>query len=188
MAKKRFNKKQNKVLTGILCGAVGLLALGGIGVLTEGFTEFDKDQLFGEAESSRVAISFEQTEKDGEVSLFAYFNHEDLETTYQLETNTTGLIASQVVGTDGFDYVTVDKDDVYTVELTSLLPLEYDNYNEYLEDGGKCYVILVKDGIVYETYEVEKSGNHIVTFDDENIGELDVNVDKFLVEETEDKE
>ena len=92
MAKKRFNKKQNKVLTGVLCGAVGLLALGGIGVLTEGFTEFNTNQLFGEADSSRVAISFEQTEKDGDVKLFAYFNHEDLEATYQLATNTTGLV------------------------------------------------------------------------------------------------
>lgn len=38
MARKRFTKKQRKnLLTGILCGAIGLFALGGVAALSDGF-------------------------------------------------------------------------------------------------------------------------------------------------------
>ncbi|MCH5179934.1 MAG: hypothetical protein J1F32_01815 [Erysipelotrichales bacterium] len=186
-----MKRKTKNTLTGICATILALGALaGGLALLTNGFKEFD---MFGikEVDNSRVAITTKGTRGSKSVATYVFFDHPDLEFDSNIGT-WPGIVAKDVVGTDGYDYVTDNEDGTYTIELTSILPLGYEDFGLFIKEGGTCGVVISygdeESRIQSKDFFIEESGNHHLTLPTHNKGDITDTIVKFYKETLEDDE
>lgn len=193
-----MKKKTKKILGGVSVALIIGAVVGGTAYLTKGFKDFD---IFKPTEKvvddSRVAFTIYGTENGKWTSAYVFMNHPDLEDAYLPLGSWEGIMPKDKVGKEDYDYITYNGNNSYTIELTDLLPLEYDDFSKFLEDGGTCGLILsyaTEDNlgrIQSSDILIEESGNHYYSMPTENNGQVSHNVvkfEKYAVVEDEEKE
>ena len=176
MAKR--NKKSN--IVGVILGLVVVLAaIGGVSVILKNNV---KDTIINKnVDNSRVAITAKGSVGKKSVSAYVFFQHPELDES-EYPVAWPGITAKDEI--DKYDYVHDNKDGTYTIELTSLLPLGYYDYSDFLSDGGSCGVVLSfgsdENLIQSKDFFLEESGNHHLTLPTHNYGEITDSVVKFV--------
>lgn len=181
-----MKKKTKKALNGLCAVLILGGVVGGTAYLTDGFKNFD---FFKPTEKvvddSRVAITMYGSHESKWTSAYVFMNHPDLEEAYLPLGSWEGIMPKDKVGKEDYEFITYNGNNSYTIELTELLPLEYDDFSKFIEDGGTCGVILsyaTEDNmgrIQSADIVIEESGNHYLTLPTENYGSVSRNVVKY---------
>ena len=178
-------KKKNKTLL-ITSLVILTTAIGGVAtaVATDGFTQFGNKERPLVVDNSRIAVTMHGTQDSKWTYCYVYMDHPKLEDSYIPE-SWPGIMPKDKVNKDGYDYISYLGDDTYTIEFTNLLPLEYEDYSKFVEDGGTINVVLSyasEDNSGYiqsKDILLDESGNHYFSMPTENYGDVAHNVQKF---------
>lgn len=169
----------------VLVSMLTFVTMAGIGTLI--YNPFN-EQINKEEEKvideSRVAVSFLGSYGAKQTSVYAFFEHPDLAEPLALW-DWAGVAPRSLVGTDGYDFITSNGGNSYTVEFTELLPLGYTSYEEYLNDDGALTVIISYAGenadsrIQTQNITLNESGNHIIGLPTASYESVSHTVEKF---------
>lgn len=179
-------KKKNKnrlliFLTALISGGV----VGSAFYITNGFKNFDliKDEKTV-VDETRVAISFHGTRSAKDVSAYVFMQIPDVEEAH-VPFAWPGLMPTSAINSKEYDFVTYNGKNAFTIELTDLLPEGYDDFSNFIEDGGKLGVILSymnEDDTIRiqsQDYFIEESGNHILSLPTKQYDKITSEIVKF---------
>lgn len=195
---KKYNKVNKKLLSTVLITVLSTgLVVGVVGGVTNGFEDWNlknwKNNLISEdkIDNTRVALTMPGTYKEQDTYLYVYMDHPKLEDTYELY-EWPGISLRNKYKTEGFEYISFDDNNLYTIELTSLLPLDYENYEEFQVSGGTIGAVVSyvnEDGerIQSDNIVLNESGKHTVKMPRRNHDKVSHSVTKYIIEEVEEE-
>ena len=179
--------KKSKTGTGKIVGLSLLTCITFCGVFTFIFDPLkviDNKEENKVVDESRVAVTFLGSYGSKQTSVYAFFEHPDL-TESQALWDWAGIAPRSVAGTEGYEFITSNGGNSYTVEFTELHPLGYTSFEDYLNDDGALTVIISYAGetadsrVQTQNITLNESGNHILGLPTASYESVTHEVEKF---------